>query len=1142
MADKKERTTSEKFELVITRFTSLIYSEMKKVTSNQVSTHLYQILNSVSTFNIDTFKKNQKDTLDLIEKYEKFATELSQTIVDNLRALPTGSKDYTKANDLKKSITEADKIVKKIKDFIESKSDISIAGKKIALHDLIEVNKKEKRKKTIGTGALGLASALTGSALPMMIPEGIKNLKQGIKDFKGNTGKGKLKTLGALGLGGLSLLTGSSSLASGSLMGASKLKEDANSELEMKKRSDELKKAYESNSKRSAFRNRGELDFLSGSSGGGSSGGGGSTASNVDATTIFDALKSIGLLDTSKRKDIKSRYGFAKGGLVDIRGKKNSRLGGATVNEQGPEQAIILPAKSNNPLEEQVKKLTETNKLLQELVGTNKKQLEEQEDASRLADLKHKENKKEGKKDTADVAKSDKKDKEAKKAEPASLLKEKLISRLASPKMLGGLAGGAVGGYAGYKAGGWLANKAEENGLVEEGGMGSKAIKYGTTAVGAVGGAVAGSKLASKIPGLKGIAGIAGAAMSEGTPVYVTNASEIGGSGGLGGIGNIAKGAMSSSLAAPLAIGAVGALATAGAFTGLMFLTKKVLDDTGINARIEKEGAERAKKQQAENDESGVTQSRKDSSEYFDKHPDETKDIYASYNRNEKTGEVEKKESSIKDDLKQLFTKEYWGFGKGENKAVQISAPALSTGGSFKTNGAKLILVGEDGEETVSVIPSATKNDVNPLTSQGNDEQTSFKPDPSDKNFPTGALSNPMYVILDDRKKKQSQSDIESAKLQDTTFTKMQDYFSKEEESYAKSSGFNREESSAKADEDTGILSKISNIFGNKSTSTAQPTGGASVGGKGGGSSFDLSKLKDGVGSVAAKYESGSKGVGTISTGKGDAGGKSYGTHQLSSKSGTLGTFLKSSGYDKQFSGMQQGSPEFDAKWKDLAANDQNFGKAQNDFISKTHAAPQLAKLEALGIDTKSKAIQEMAFSTGVQYGPNSNVIAQAIQASGKDPKTLKPSEIINIVQDFKASNVGTNFKSSSQNVQQSVATRHGKYEKADLLKIAQSEEQGGSVASAPTAKGTVASAPKEGNVANIKNNSISTSQSSVGGRLKNAETATDANMSTAMVRGTENAINNITTIGGSSPPPMPTPIIMTGDMSSFATRLAKSY
>lgn len=66
---------------------------------------------------------------------------------------------------------------------------------------------------------------------------------------------------------------------------------------------------------------------------------------------------------------------------------------------------------------------------------------------------------------------------------------------------------------------------------------------------------------------------------------------------------------------------------------------------------------------------------------------------------------------------------------------------------------------------------------------------------------------------------------------------------------------------------------------------TAESEGAKSEGAK--------SELSDDISSLAEKYESGGRGVGFISSGKGDPGGQSYGKLQLSSAY-SMGAFLKS--------------------------------------------------------------------------------------------------------------------------------------------------------------------------------------------------------------------------------------------------------
>lgn len=185
-----------------------------------------------------------------------------------------------------------------------------------------------------------------------------------------------------------------------------------------------------------------------------------------------------------------------------------------------------------------------------------------------------------------------------------------------------------------------------------------------------------------------------------------------------------------------------------------------------------------------------------------------------------------------------------------------------------------------------------------------------------------------------------------------------------------------------------------------------------------------------GLGDIAAKYEG--SGPGTISSGIGDAGGMSYGSYQLSR--GNVSGFLNKSGYSNQFDGLKPGSAEFNTKWKEMA-QDPAFAKAQNDYISETHYKPLVDKLTNQGIDLKGKgqAVQEMLFSTATQYGPNTNVVTQALK--GKDINNMTDTQIINAVQDYKANTVQQYFGGSSKAVQSGVSNRI-KNEKQDLINL----------------------------------------------------------------------------------------------------------
>lgn len=123
------------------------------------------------------------------------------------------------------------------------------------------------------------------------------------------------------------------------------------------------------------------------------------------------------------------------------------------------------------------------------------------------------------------------------------------------------------------------------------------------------------------------------------------------------------------------------------------------------------------------------------------------------------------------------------------------------------------------------------------------------------------------------------------------------------------------------------------------------------------------------LGDVTAKYESGNRGFGAVSTGRGDPGGASYGKYQLASKTGTLQEFLKESGYGKHFAGKRAGSKAFNDTWKSLAAKDKGFGKAQHAFIEEKKYKPAIKEAARLGFPVEDAKIQEMIWSGAIQHG-----------------------------------------------------------------------------------------------------------------------------------------------------------------------------
>lgn len=146
------------------------------------------------------------------------------------------------------------------------------------------------------------------------------------------------------------------------------------------------------------------------------------------------------------------------------------------------------------------------------------------------------------------------------------------------------------------------------------------------------------------------------------------------------------------------------------------------------------------------------------------------------------------------------------------------------------------------------------------------------------------------------------------------------------------------------------------------------------------------------LGFISQKYESGTSGPGTISSGVGDPGGKSYGLFQLSSKTGTLAAFLYQSGYVKDFYHIQYGSSAFDVEWKRLAETDPNFGQAQHDFIEKRLYQPVKEVADYYKLPD-TPAVNETLWSMAVQHGRAKDLVTQACL---KCPRPYTEINVIN--------------------------------------------------------------------------------------------------------------------------------------------------
>ena len=149
------------------------------------------------------------------------------------------------------------------------------------------------------------------------------------------------------------------------------------------------------------------------------------------------------------------------------------------------------------------------------------------------------------------------------------------------------------------------------------------------------------------------------------------------------------------------------------------------------------------------------------------------------------------------------------------------------------------------------------------------------------------------------------------------------------------------------------------------------------------------------LGSLSERFESGGRGPGTVSGGVGDPGGVSYGTYQLSSRTGTAARFMDNEGaaWALDFGKAAPGSAAFSQCWREVAEREPDgFGQAQHAFIERTHYRPAVAKvLEQTGLDLDARhpAVRDAAWSVAVQHGGAAGILVDAVRAVEGWPRPM---------------------------------------------------------------------------------------------------------------------------------------------------------
>jgi hypothetical protein len=143
--------------------------------------------------------------------------------------------------------------------------------------------------------------------------------------------------------------------------------------------------------------------------------------------------------------------------------------------------------------------------------------------------------------------------------------------------------------------------------------------------------------------------------------------------------------------------------------------------------------------------------------------------------------------------------------------------------------------------------------------------------------------------------------------------------------------------------------------------------------------------IADALGALSAKYETGGRGPGTVSTGAGDPGGVSYGSYQMATKMGVPQKFVKQTGFPwlADFQNLTAGTADFTACWKRIAANETDaFQTCQHEYIKKTHYDLLAAKIlseDGLDVNTRPRAVQDVVWSTAVQHGGATSIVHKAL-------------------------------------------------------------------------------------------------------------------------------------------------------------------
>jgi len=177
-------------------------------------------------------------------------------------------------------------------------------------------------------------------------------------------------------------------------------------------------------------------------------------------------------------------------------------------------------------------------------------------------------------------------------------------------------------------------------------------------------------------------------------------------------------------------------------------------------------------------------------------------------------------------------------------------------------------------------------------------------------------------------------------------------------------------------------------------------------------------------------------------------GGCSYGTYQIATGPGTMKDYLNYLKSKKQynkfsnslqqaggFEAAKQGTDAYKSAWKDLSQY-KEFLDSQFNFILMNNYNPALSSIEdmpGLNLNTRSRVIPDVIFSTAVQFGGRgaARLIRKAL---GNDVSNLSDEDIINKIYDERG--YKKYFKSSSDDMQKSIKKNRSVNERQRALEL----------------------------------------------------------------------------------------------------------